>query len=298
MPVSASTALKNLLNTGTRFAIADCYEITLQDGTLIRWTDAEVPISASGSSFTLPYFSVGPLIQRTRIKNSVGVSVDDLTLTLTDDGSTGVGTLTLLQALAAGRFDGARVRLLRVYAADWSSGWVGAIERFNGSVATVTLTRDGAEVVVRHDLQLLNTQIPMRSYQPGCSWTLGDRHCGASIPVTSGRITAVDQRWQFNTNLDGSIVAAGGIPRARVWQSGRLAFTSGNLAGQVFPVKSWSGVSCTLLRTPIADVQVGDTFTLTWACDKTRDVCAGVYNRLAFYGGYPFIPAAETAIPA
>lgn len=297
MPVTATAALQALLNSGVQLAIADCYEVTLQDGTLIRWTDAEVPVSATGA-FTLPLFSLGPLIQRTRIKNSVGVSVDDLTLTLTDDGSTSVGTLTLLQALAAGRFDGARVRLLRVYGANWSSGWVGAIERFNGTVATVTLTRDGAEIVVRHDLQLLNTKFPMRSYQPGCGWTLGDSHCGASIPNSSGQVTAVTYRWQFNTNLDGSVIAAAAITRSRVWQSGRLTFTSGNLAGQTFPVKAWSGVTCTLLRAPIASVQVGDTFTLIWACDKTRDVCAGVYGRLSFYGGYPFIPAAETAIPA
>jgi uncharacterized phage protein (TIGR02218 family) len=278
----------------------DCYEITLQDGTVVRWSGADVavtvPVNGIATTFTL-----GPAITRNTVKMVVGISVDSLDLTISADDTTSIGGVSLIKAAVNGRLDGATVRLYRAYAADWMSGWVGVILRFAGTMAEVTGTRSQITAKVNNYLQLLNTQQPSRSYQAGCTWTLYDTNCGAAKRSSTGIITALDQRWQFLTNIDGNAIAAGSglsaISLGTLLQGGQLKFTSGANAGFTYPVKTWLGNTATLLRAVGLVLAVGDTFTVTWGCNKTISMCDLAFNSRTHFGGFPFIPAAETAVP-
>jgi uncharacterized phage protein (TIGR02218 family) len=299
--IAVSDALNNLLLTSDQLVVVDCYEITLQDGTVIRWTSADAPVTVVIAGITT-VFNVGPLITRNNIKLVIGVQVDSLNLTIIADDTVTIGSIPLIKAAVSGRLDGASVRLYRAYAADWTSGWVGVLTRFAGTVADVSGGRSHLEVTVNNHLQLLNTQQPVRSYQAGCTWTLYDTACGAAKRTTTGAVTLVTQRWSFQTSINGDITTAAGsgssaVSLGVVLQGGQLKFTSGKNAGFTYPVKAWSSNTATLLRPAGLEIAVGDTFQVTWGCDKTIRVCDAVYANKANYGGFPFIPAAETAIP-
>jgi uncharacterized phage protein (TIGR02218 family) len=299
--IAVPSALNNLLLTSDQLVVVDCYEITLQDGTVIRWTNADAPVTVVIAGIST-VFNVGPLITRNNIKLVIGVQVDSLNLTITADDTVTIGSVPLIKAAVSGRLDGASVRLYRAYAADWTSGWVGVLTRFAGTVADVSGGRSQLEIKVNNHLQLLNTQQPVRSYQAGCTWTLYDTHCGVSKRTTSGTVVAVTQRWEFETSIDSDLLNVPGsgsppVSLSVVLQGGQLKFTSGKNAGFTYPVKTWSSHTAVLLRPAGLDIASGDAFQVTWGCDKTIHVCDAVYGNKPNYGGFPFIPAAETAIP-
>ncbi|WP_310613731.1 DUF2163 domain-containing protein [Limnohabitans sp.] len=298
--ITASAALNSLLLTSDQLVVVDCYDITLQDGTVIRWTSADAPVAVDIAGVRT-LFSVGPLITRNNIKLVIGVQVDSLTLTLTADDAVTIGSVPLIKAAVSGRLDGATVRLYRAYAADWTSGWVGVLTRFAGTVADVSGGRSQLEIKVNNHLQLLNTQQPVRSYQAGCTWTLYDTSCAASKHTSIGTVVSVAQRWEFQTSIDSGATNLGTsmlpISLGVVLQGGQLKFTSGKNSGFTYPVKTWSGSTATLLRPAGLEIAVGDSFQVTWGCNKTIQVCDFVYANKANYGGFPFIPAAETAVP-
>ncbi len=294
--ITAPQAYIDLLKDSDTLVFADCYLITLQDGTTLRWSSADVPVTVpiNGVQTT---FALGPLIERSNISIKIGTSVDKLDLTLWPRDTDMLGPVTLLQAAVAGRLDGATLTLYRAAAASWTSGWAGAIVRYSGTLAEVTATRQSVQIAVQSHLQLLNTQQPVRKFQPGCTWTLYDADCSAARRKSSGTVTSVMQRWQFSTTIDAAASAGGGVQLSRVLTGGQLKFTSGSNAGFTYPVRSWSGTQATLLRPAGLALAVGDAFEVTWGCDKTIAVCDGVFGNKARFGGFPHIPAAETAVP-
>lgn len=294
--ISAPQAYIDLLKNSDQLVFADCYEITLQSGTVIRLSGAEVAVNVqiNGVSTT---FGVGAIIERSGISTRIGTSVDSMTLTLYPSPDYTVNGVSLLQAVVAGFLDGAKFTLYRAAAASWTSGWVGAIVRYKGTLAEVVGTRQSVNITVQSDLQLLNVQQPVRKFQPGCTWTLYDSNCGATKQKTTGTITAVAQRWQFDTGLSDGTVAAGSVTLGTVLTGGQLKFTTGANAGFTYPVRSFSGNTITLLRAAGLALAVGDAFEVTWGCNKTVDLCTNAFNNKARFGGFPFIPAAETAVP-
>jgi hypothetical protein len=42
-------------------------------------------------------------------------------------------------------------------------------------------------------------------------------------------------------------------------------------------------------------VAVGDNFTILPGCDHTTNACQNLFNNLARYGGFPYIPPPEAA---
>lgn len=299
--ITASQAYIDLLKNSDQLVFADCYVITLKGNVVIRLTSAEVPVTVNIDGWSTT-FGVGAIIERSGISTRIGTSVDSLTLTLHPGPDYMVGSVSLLQAVVAGRFDGAEFALYRAAAASWTSGWVGAVLRYKGTLAEVVGTRQSVKITVQSALQLLNVQQPVRKYQPGCTWTLGDADCGASERLTFGAITSIAHRWQFDTSFSATDDAAywgvtpGTVSLGRVLTGGKLEFTSGANAGFRYPVHSFNGHTITLLKPAGLSLVVGDTFKVIWACDKTLDTCKKAFINDFNFGGFPFIPAADTAV--
>jgi uncharacterized phage protein (TIGR02218 family) len=297
--ISAPQAYIDLLKDAEQLVFVDCYEITTQDGTVYRLSGAEVPVTVPINGVPTT-FGLGVIIERSGISTRIGTSVDSMTLTLHPSPDYMLGSVTVLQAVVAGRLDGAKFTLYRAAAASWTSGWVGAIVRYRGTLAETIGTRQSVQITVQSDLQLLNVQQPVRKFQPGCTWTLYDNSCQAIRQHTNGAITSVTQRWQFDTNLSASTISAsagGSIDLGTVLTGGQLKFTSGANSGFTYPVRSFSGSTIMLLRPAGLVLAVGDTFEVTWGCNKTVDLCSAAFGNRQNFGGFPFIPSAETAVP-
>lgn len=286
---TSAGALAALLNSGAPLEMADLYTITLANGQVLRWTSADQTIRANGQEWI-----VGPGIERTRVKWSIGVSVDGMELTLTTDEARPivVGGTPLFAYIGRGGFGRARVQLDRIF---WGQGDVsptGALLWFSGRVAEIPeVDRHGAQISVKSDLELLNVQVPRELYQSQCLRTVYDSECGLQ-PLAfqvAGQATGASTvgRTTFASTLD----QAQGY-----FDLGTLTWTSGVNAGVARTVKSHVGGQVVLLSPLPAPVSPGDAFVVVPGCDGLQTTCSGKFNNLSRFKGQPYIPQAETVL--
>jgi len=272
---TASAGLIALLNSSSQALIADLYTITLNDGTIYKYTDADIDIGT--------FVSGDIRISRNSLKIVAGVEVDMLALTIAYPP-----TSTFMRLLQSGAFDGARILLERAIMETWGDLSNGTIIMFSGRVSDSEFDRTQATINVKSDFELLNIQMPKNLYQPSCSHTLYGVGCGVTKAsfTSSNAINSSSSSTVLNTNI---IVATG------TFDQGVILFTSGANSGVKRTVKSQSsGIISIVLPLPYAP-QVGDTFSISQGCDKTKDTCENKFNNLARFRGMPYIPDPETA---
>ncbi|MFZ5544405.1 MAG: DUF2163 domain-containing protein [Pseudomonadota bacterium] len=296
-------ALVALLNARAPIECADLYTVTLADGTVYRWSGSDVAITGNGHTWQL-----GPGIERTRLKWTVGVSVDTMGLTLADSQARPVliNGKGLLAFIAAGGLIGARVQVDRAF---WGFGDpqpVGALLWFTGRVAEVnSVTRWEASLNVKSDLELLDVMVPRDVYQPGCLNTLYDSACGtarASFTVNGTATTATNaRRTRFGHNL---------AQQTGHFDLGVVTFTSGANAGVSRTVRVYNrappygltgnrGVpdwTIDVLNPWPFAVGVGDAYSIYPGCDKTLATCTWKFNNTPRFRGQPYIPVPETVL--
>lgn len=285
-------ALAALLNSGAPLAgKEDAYTITLRSGVVLQWSGADAGIQIGSTLHT-----VGPVISRTRVRFAIGLSVDQLTVTLHDNTRNPVliGGQPLLAAARAGALTNARLVLQRAFWGEGSNGPVGAIRWFTGFVDDVGGDRFGLTLKVSSYTKLLNVTVPRDVYQSTCLNSLYDPRCGksrAAYTVTAAASSATDAARTTFT--------ASSLSQAAGWFSlGVIECLTGANAGLWRTVKlhAAGGVITVLQPWPFA-VAAGDTFALEAGCDKLLDTCdsAKFNNRLRFRG-QPFIPQPETVL--
>jgi uncharacterized phage protein (TIGR02218 family) len=271
-------------------ALADLWTITLVDGTVLRWTSADVPIAAGGRTF-----SCGPVITRggTRLTSTLEIDTLDVTFAVGDCQAARLGGVPLPHAAAAGAFDGASVKLERAFMATW--GTVAAIVHlFEGRVAGVEPRHTEVAVQVRSLLEILDAKWPRNLYQPACNHRLYGPGCGADRAAATA-----------------TGVAAGG-GRARVdwpnaepagyYDQGVIAFTSGANVGARRTVKTSDAAGVAVCLPFAHPARAGDAFTIVPGCTKTRarglgdnrPSCAE-HQALDSFRGFPFVPPPENA---
>jgi len=272
----------------------DLWTIRLIGGTVLRYSGGDIPVTVNGVTWSL-----GPGLQRTRLRQTIGVSVDTMTMTLKADASVLVGAVPLLQALAAGLFDGATVQVDRAFLDD-AQACQGVMPGFFGRVGQSKVGRSGmATVEVRSHSELLNVMVPGDVYQPGCRNSLFDADCGlaAASYTVSGVVASIDGTRRVLTSSSAAVVA-----KPTAWADlGLLAFTSGLNAGVSRSVRTHvlaAGVATITAVAPFKlAIAAGDTFTLRAGCNKVYGGdCTVKFANQARFRGEPFIPAPETIL--
>lgn len=282
---TSAGALAALLNSRAPLNKADLYTLTLQGGTVLRWSGADMVISGNSQTWVL-----GPGIQRSRVRFTVGLSVDSLDVTLTDILGTTINGTPLLPFIAAGGLNNARLQLDRCFWGVNDTAPVGALLWFTGRVAEVpSIDRYEARIVVKSDVELLDVMIPRDVYQPGCLNTVYDAPCGlsrASFTVTGAASSAsTADRTTFNHGL---------AQAAGYFDLGVVRMTSGLNNGISRTVKKHtSGTLAVMPPWPFA-VANGDSFSIYPGCDKQQATCSSKFSNLARFRGQPYIPAPET----
>lgn len=282
---SADPALVTLLSTAREFWLADLYTITLVDGTVLRYTSADVDVVTGGRTFS----KSGPLIQRSRTRIAIGTAVDSLDLTLSAQSDTLLSGLPWLQAISNGALDGATVDLERAFASAPGADIAGTVLLFSGRVSDTTTDSLNARVIVRSHMELLNTPLPRNLYQPPCGFSLYDTGCGvnrASYAVNSS-VASGSTRQVINCAL----AQASGY-----FNIGELVFTSGANLGVRRTVKNYTPGVVTLAYPLPKAVAVGNTFTIYPGCDKRLTTCDTKFANKARFRGTPFVPVPEAAL--
>ena len=281
---SASSATIALL-AGNQFYIAELYTFTLLTGTILRYTDADIPLIYAGNTF----LQSGPLVSREGTKLQVGIVVDTMTITLDIRSTDLIGGIPFPQFAGNGGFDGARVQVDRCFMATPGDTSAGVVNKFTGSITDVDPSRTAIILKVDSDLQLLNIPMPRNTFGPGCSHNLYDAGCGA-VKASFGAASSA---------ASGSTVSVinCALAQAAGWfDTGTISFTTGANAGATRSVKTYTpGVITLALPLPYLP-GIGDTFTIYAGCDKMQTTCLNKFNRLASFRGFPFIPVPETSI--
>ena len=293
-----------LLNTG-KFVTADLYTITLATGEVLLYTTADIDIIVGSNKFLSHSVRIDDPNQRALGHWKTGLDVDTWQVSFFPrdiDPLTGtqfpdqIGDQPWLAAATAGALDGATVEIQRAYQAAWPSVWTRqvAVEAkyviiiFLGRMAEVDLGRSYAVLNVNDYRDLLSMLMPHNLFQSGCRHTLFDAGCTllASSYTTDGVVTSS----AANVINDTAITNPDGY-----FSLGRLTMTSGGNNGFGRQVRSYSSGAFSLIAPFPFAVEIGDTFTVTAGCDKTKSTCTTKFSNVLNFGGFPDIPAPETA---
>ena len=98
---AASDKLIALLDAN-QFIMADLYTITTVQGDVIRATSYDFDLIVEGYT----YFSSGEIIQREGISLSIGIEVDNLSITINALDENTIGGIPIVQAFHNGQMDG------------------------------------------------------------------------------------------------------------------------------------------------------------------------------------------------
>lgn len=175
---SASTALQNFLlavpSPNQNFFVADLFTFTLLDSTVIRLDSLGVDIPFGGQTFS----GTGVQIKRSDISNTIGLQVSSIDIDIIANASDQLHSQPLLAQIAAGAFDGATVRVERVFMPTLGDVSMGSVVLFAGTVSDISeIGRTHARITVKSLIELLNIQLPRNLYSPGCRHTLYDAGC-------------------------------------------------------------------------------------------------------------------------
>jgi uncharacterized phage protein (TIGR02218 family) len=281
---AASGPLLTLLNSGAYFQMCDLWEITLNGGGVIRWTDADINVSSGGHTYV-----AGPLLDRGTTTEKVGLEVATLDVTITANADDLINGTPVIPFIAKRGFDGANVRLLRAFMTDWDQPVVGTVLRFAGRITSITsIAGNQADVTVSAWTVLLNVNMPANLYQVACLHSVYDAGC-ALDPATfavSGHLTGTPTALAFSSSLSTTL---------NDFAQGRIIFTSGVNAGVSATVKSNDGAGgFVLIRALPAVPSAGDAFTAYPGCDLTMSRCLSRFNNLGRLKATPFTPTPET----
>jgi uncharacterized phage protein (TIGR02218 family) len=283
---SASPALVTLLNSGADFQMADLWTLTLSGGSVLRWSGADVPLTANGNTYAL-----GPAIDRGAVSEKIGLEVGTLTMTITANGDDRINGTPIIPFIAKRGLDGANVRLERAFLPDWDSPVTGTLLRFAGRVTSVgEIAGSSVELTISSWMILLNVNMPPNLYQSACLHTVYDSGCGlnpASFAASSGA-SGTGSQTGFGSGITG---------HAGDYAQGRIVFTSGANAGIARAVKSNDAAGNFSLISPLpATPAAGDAFTAYKGCDLTMGTCSSRFNNLGRFKGTPFVPQPETSL--
>ncbi len=263
--------------------MADCYTFTLRSGTVLTYTNADVPIALNGFSFVANAILVDGLA----FKCTTGLAVDEQQITLAARPSDTIGGVPFLVAVHHGLLDGCEIQRERAFLTGWSTPPIGSVVLFKGRVTKIDqVGRTSAEVTVASDLVLLDMDMPRNFYQPTCAHTLYDSGCGL-IKSAFGATGAVGAG-----STPVSIVWPGASP---IYAQGTLIFTSGVNIGASVGIKSATGTALALTYPMSALPAAGDAFTVYPGCDHTSATCRAKFNNLTNFRGFPFVPPPTSA---
>ncbi len=255
-------------------ALALCWRIVRQDGVALGFTTHDRPLLIAGMRY-----ESAPGMAPSAVVSSDGLDIDtmDVAGALTADAITEAD-------LAAGRYDGADVRLFMV---DWqvpdagqqllARGTLGTVESGSGADAGFAATLRGPTAA------LAVTRI--ETYSPECRAELGDRRCRVAMRGRSECRTIVA--------CDGESVVVSGVDSARagLFAEGQLRILAGASAGIERRIIASDGDRL-LFDEPLL-VAPGVAIALTEGCDKRFATCTARFGNGANFRGEPHVPGGD-----
>lgn len=287
MRAASSALVSALLATRGKDAallMADCFTFTLRTGTVLTYTNADVPITLGSTIFS----ASGVLVDGLTFHCKAGLDVDRQQVRLAARPGDTVGGVPFLVALARGVFDGCLVQRERAFLTGWTVPPLGSVILFKGRIATIDeIGRTSALVTVASDLILLDIDMPRNFYQTHCVHTLYDSGCGLQKNAFAARGSA-------GAGSSALVIYWSGA--AAVHAQGTIRFGSGPNAGLQATIRAVGAGSYLVLSRPLPVAPAaGDAFTAYQGCDHRLATCRAQFNNAGNFRGFPFVPPPTSA---
>lgn len=282
----ASPQLIALLDAD-QFVMADLYTITTIQGIEYCYTSYDVNLTVQGKVFRAD----GPIISREGTSLSLGIEVDNLSITIETNESTKFGDVPVAQAFHNGILDGARFKLERIFMdmhtpTDTSAG---TLVLFEGRIVEPELDRYEINASVVSDVDNLKLQMPRNLYTPGCLNTLFDCACGLLSADFAVNTT-------IGTNSTPNRILCN-LSQPQGWfTQGVVEFLEGVNIGIKRTVRLHE-TGALLLTLPLLEMpEIGEAIRVYPGCDKRLTTCDNRFNNRARFRGAPFVPVPETSV--
>jgi len=258
-----------------------CVRIVPVTGSAIYITDHPVNLVMSGNTYisTSGYQFTGYSAESDFSPASIDL-----------EGIAGVSGISRA-ALASGLLDGARVY-------GFATSWAAPVEDqepiTSGYFGATTLSDDKYKVDGLSLVDVLGQTVGL-TYTAQCQKQfLSQTYAGCMVPVAANTVTGT------LTNVSNSYIFRDSS-RTEPWDTfamGTIRFTSGNNLGlKAIEVKSYQLDGTIETYEPFYYTPaIGDTYTMTRGCRKRMSDCqnrwnGAVFNNIANFGGFPYIPA-------
>lgn len=185
--------------------------------------------------------------------------------------------------LAAGRWDGAAVRLFLV---DWDNAGQPTIPLVAGELGDVGTRGQGFEAELKGMTALLDRPV-VEQTSPECRAQLGDKRCRVDLAgrARATRVTAVLD--------DDRLELAEAAAETSAYRDGRLRWLTGANSGLSQGVRASEGRLLTLAEPPFAAAAVGDRVEIIEGCDKSFETCRDRFANGANFRGEPHLPGID-----
>ena len=253
--------------------LAFCWRLERRDGVGLGFTSHDRDLEVGGFRYR-----AAPGIVPSAISRSDGLDVDTLDVS-------GALTSDLISAddLAAGRWDGARLRLIAV---DWSDPEAEPVFLARGELGEVG-TSDGAFTAeLRGPTALLDRPV-VEATSPECRAELGDKRCRVDLAGRTrfARIAAVVDAVTVDVDVS--------EPSVNAYGYGRLRWIGGGNSGRESAILRSDGARLFLREALVKAVMVGTLVELTEGCDKIFATCRDRFANGANFRGEPHLPGTD-----
>lgn len=305
----ASPALVALLANAAGFAMADLWTFKLQGGDTFLYSGAGTVLTDAATGRV---FALGPRFERSTTRVVIGIQSDELDVRIYPETADMLGSTPWLAAVWQGQLDGATVTLERAFMPSWGDTSPGTVVLFAGRVSDIEASRTVIGLKLRSHLELLNTEMPRRLWQPSCNHNFGDPMCGYDrvngnnadgTPTGVGASTFACAEGSTATSLYG-------VPStANPYTLGTVIGVAGANAAQTRTIAGYaSGSHLSVKIAFLSPPAIGDTFRILPGCDRSLATCGGVFKNSRVtpggyvegnaerFGGFPFVPPPEDAI--
>jgi uncharacterized phage protein (TIGR02218 family) len=290
--ITTPAALQTFFNSRPQSMFcADLFTIALRVspyapvGQVLRYTSSLYPVNIGG----VVWLPGPPNFERGDTTIEVGLKSNDTTVGVSFDQTTLINGVPIAQVIRQGAWNYALVSIDRAYAPAPFAPWIGSLARFRGTASTFSdIGETSVSMRVKSLVEMLDSDFPRNSIMASCNKILYSPDCGANR-------TAVRKTGHFISGTVNNIVVAYDQSTGVQFAGGSFTWTSGIMSGLTYWIRQSAPGGMLSFATPLLAVpNSGDTFTLAPGCDKTQATCTGVFNNLANYGGYPFVPQPET----
>ena len=252
------------------------WEITRTDSTAYYFTDHDKDIDYDGNTYVSLWSA-----DMSSIEQKAELSPDNF------DFNVILNTTQISKNdLIAGLFDHAAIT---VYLVDRSLPGYTAISMITGRLGQVQIPDDHKATIEFRSLAQLLSQGIGRTYTHECDVDLGDSKCGITLGsyTFTGTVTSVIINQVFE---DSTMSQANSY-----FNYGLLTWTSGDNNGISMEIKSYvaTGGSFTLASPMPFTIQIGDGYSASAGCDKTKATCRDTFYNIINFRGFAEIPGMD-----